>query len=66
MSLTKKKKAATKKQSKPEDNVEEDAIVISKYLETVNAKRGRNKKKLQDLGLIERTPTPKKKNTNGL
>ena len=60
MSLTTKKKAAKKKESKPEDNVKEDAIVCFEYLEKVNAKRGRNKRKLQELGLIEKTPTPKK------
>ena len=56
-----KKAKVSKKKSFNETVVEEEGIVCSEYLEKVNIKRGRNKKKLQDLGLLHKTPTPKKR-----
>ena len=37
----------------------DDPVKCSDYLNLVNRKRNRNKRKLQDLGLMEKTPTPK-------
>ena len=57
---TKKKKQASRKKSIDNNLVEEEPIMCSKYLEKVKLKRGRNKKKMQELGLLEKTPTPKR------
>ena len=56
----KKKATASKKKSSNEAVPDDESIVNSEYLEKVKVKRGRNKKKLQELGLLDRTPTPKK------
>ena len=58
--VTKKKRQASKKQSIDKNLVEEEPIMCSEYLEQVKLKRGRNKKKMQELGLLEKTPTPKR------
>ena len=57
---TTKKKQASRKKSIDNNLVEEELIMCSKYLEKVKLKRGRNKKKMQELGLLEKTPTPKR------
>ena len=62
--------------TKDEEEAIENDVPISEYMNMVNAKKIKNKKKLQQLGLIETTPplkdktidrksTPKKKNNRG-
>ena len=58
--MTKRKKQPRKKQAIEKNVVEETPIMCSQYLEKVKLKRGRNKKKMQELGLLDKTPTPKR------
>ena len=59
-------KAVSKKNtSKPKEKTKatiEEPVVCSDYVKMIQEKKLRNKKKLQDLGLVEKTPTPN--NTN--
>ena len=58
--VTSEKKSAKKKSKKNEEIVADANVPCSEYLKMVKGKRNRNKRKLQDLGLMQKTPTPKK------
>ena len=58
--VTKKKPSCPIKTSGKQNDSSED-VPCSEYLQMVKSKRKKNRTKLQDLGLIENTPTPKKK-----
>ena len=55
-----KKATASKKKPSNEAVPDDESIVNSEYVEKVKVKRGRNKKKLQELGLLDKTPTSKR------
>ena len=58
-SVTSKKKTQRKKASEKHDKIVDNPAESSEYLKMVDGKRNRNKRKLQDLGLVEKTPTTK-------
>ena len=51
-----------KRSGKIKDSIEN--IPVSQYLQMVKSKRKKNRTKLQDLGLLAKTPTPKKRKCN--
>ena len=54
---SKKKKTQRKKASKKHEEIVDDPAESPEYLNMVIRKRNRNKRKLQDLGLVGKTPT---------
>ena len=58
--VTKQKKPKQRKEVAAPQNVVEDPVVCSDYLKMVQEKTRRNKRVLQDLGLVAKTPTPKR------
>jgi len=56
--VSKKKKPARKKPKITENETNTEPVVNSDYVKMVQEKKKRNKRKLQDLGLVPNTPTP--------
>ena len=57
--VTKKSKRGSNISKKNCDERKDEKVVCSDYVKMVREKKKRNKRKLQELGLVEKTPTPK-------
>ena len=53
-----KSKRVTTNAKKRDDGRKAEQVVCSEYVKMVQEKKKRNKRKLQELGLVEKTPTP--------
>ena len=56
--VSNKRKPARKKPKITENETNNETVVCSEYVKMVQEKKKRNKEKLQDLGLVPKTPTP--------
>ena len=62
--VTSKSKSSRPKRNSGKEKDSSKNMPCSEYLEMVKNKRMRNKTKLQDLGLLNKTPTPKRRKLN--